>query len=176
VTDTPAMLKTYLQDHHAGATAGAELARRAAGSNADSEYGAELEQLADDIAADRESLEHVMELLDVKPNSLKDAAGWTAEKFGRLKPNNSLLSYSPLSRVVELEGLLIGVTGKLALWEALRVTLGDRLEDVDFGVLADRALDQRARLKDLRLNAVAEAFGAAQPASANARRASPGSA
>jgi hypothetical protein len=38
-----------------------------------------------------------MELLGVKPNPIKDAAGWTAEKFGRLKPNNSLLSYSPLS-------------------------------------------------------------------------------
>ena len=58
-----------------------------------------------------------MELLEVKPNPIKDAAGWTAEKFGRLKPNNSLLSYSPLSRVIELEGLVIGVTGKLALWE-----------------------------------------------------------
>ena len=178
MTDTPAMLKTYLQDHHAGATAGVELARRAAGSNAGNEYGAELERLAGEIAADRESLDRVMELLAVKAHPFKDAAGWTVEKFGRLKPNNSLLSYSPLSRVVEIEGLVLGVTGKLALWEALRVAVGERLEDVDFAELADRALDQRARLKDLRLRAVAEAFGAAQPvsASANARRASPGSA
>ena len=92
-----------------------ELARRAAGSNPDSEYGAELEQIADEVAADRESLERAMKLLEVKPSPIKDAAGWTAEKFGRLKPNNSLLSYSPLSRVIELEGLVIGVTGKLAL-------------------------------------------------------------
>jgi hypothetical protein len=117
-----------------------------------------------------------MEVLDVKPSTIKDAAGWTAEKFGRLKPNNSLLSYSPLSRVVELEGLMLGVTGKLALWEALRTVLGDRLEDVDLGTLADRALDQRARLKEMRLEAVAEAFATDQSESANARRASPGSA
>lgn len=170
------MLRTYLQDHHAGATAGVELARRAAGSNPDSEYGAELEQIADEVAADRESLERAMKLLEVKPSPIKDAAGWTAEKFGRLKPNNSLLSYSPLSRVIELEGLVIGVTGKLALWEALRTVVGERLEELDFGALADRALDQRARLQDLRLKAVAEAFGSAQAESANARRASPGSA
>jgi hypothetical protein len=176
VTSVPDMLKTYLQDHHAGATVGVELARRAAGSNSDNDYGSELEAIADEIAADRESLERVMEVLDVKPSTIKDAAGWTAEKFGRLKPNNSLLSYSPLSRVVELEGLMLGVTGKLALWEALRTVLGDRLEDVDLGTLADRALDQRARLKEMRLEAVAEAFATDQSESANARRASPGSA
>ena len=158
MTEPQAMLRTYLQDHHAGATVGGELARRAAGSNSESEYGPELEAIAGEIAEDREILERVMELLEVKPNPLKDAAGWTAEKFGRLKPNNSILSYSPLSRVVELEGLVIGVTGKLALWQSLRTALGERLE----------ALRERA---------AAEAFGGTQPASsANARRASPGSA
>ena len=176
MADTPAMLRTYLQDHHAGATTGVELARRAAGSNADSEYGSELERLADEIAADREALERVMELLEVKPHPVKDAAGWAVEKFGRLKPNNSLLSYSPLSRVVELEGLVIGVSGKLSLWEALRQTLGERLEEIDFAVLAARAAEQREALNELRLKAAGEAFGSRQPASANARRASPGSA
>ena len=178
MSDPRAMLRTYLQDHHAGATVGGELARRAAGSNAESEYGPELEAIADEIAEDRETLERVMELLEVKPNPLKDAAGWTAEKFGRLKPNNSLLSYSPLSRVVELEGLVVGVTGKLALWQSLRTTLGEGLDDVDFTALAERARDQRERLEALRERAAAEAFGEGQPASAsaNARRASPGSA
>ena len=176
MSGVPDMLKTYLQDHHAGATAGLELARRAAGSNSDTDYGPELEAIAGEIAADREALERAMELLEVKPSTLKDAAGWTAEKFGRLKPNNSLLGYSPLSRVVELEGLVLGVTGKLALWEALRTAIGDRLEEIDFGELADRALDQRARLKAMRLQAVAEAFATDQTESANARRASPGSA
>ena len=61
MTDVPAMLRTYLQDHHAGSTAGLELARRTAGSNADTEYGAELARIADEIAADRETLEQVMD-------------------------------------------------------------------------------------------------------------------
>jgi hypothetical protein len=38
MTETPAMLRTYLQDHHAGATAGGELARRTAAANPDSDY------------------------------------------------------------------------------------------------------------------------------------------
>jgi hypothetical protein len=152
------MLRTYLQDHHAGATAGLELARRAAGSNSESDYGAELDRIAGEIAADREALEQVMSGLGVKPSTIKDAAGWTAEKLGRLKPNNSLLSYSPLSRVVELEGLLIGVTGKLALWESLRSALGESIDGIDLAALAERAADQRSRLEALRKRAAAEAF------------------
>lgn len=156
--DLSPMLRTYLQDHHAGATAGLELARRAAGSNTETEYGPELARIADEIAADRETLEQVMAVLDVGPSTLKDAAGWTAEKLGRLKPNNSLLAYSPLSRVVELEGLLIGVTGKLGLWQSLRVAVGDCVDGVELGELLERAADQRERLERLRERAAAEAF------------------
>ena len=99
-----------------------------------------------------------MERLGVKPHPVKDAGGWVAEKLGRLKPNNRPLGYSPLSRVLELEGLLIGVTGKLALWEALRDSLGESLDGVDLVALGDRAQDQRARLEDMRRRAAVEAF------------------
>lgn len=152
------LLRTYLQDHHAGSTVGVELARRAAGANRDTEFGEPLARIADEIAEDRESLERLMERLGVKPHPVKDAGGWVAEKLGRLKPNNRLLGYSPLSRVLELEGLLIGVTGKLALWEALRDSLGESLDGVDLVALGDRAQDQRARLEDMRRRAAVEAF------------------
>ena len=155
------MLRTYLQDHHAGSTAGVELARRAASSNEGAEMGTELARIADEIAADRDSLEAVMETLGVGPSRLKDAGGWTAEKLGRLKPNNSLIGYSPLSRVIELEGLVLGVTGKLALWESLRAAVGDRVGDTDLAELIERAGDQRARLEELRRAAAAEALAAA---------------
>ena len=152
------LLRTYLQDHHAGSTVGVELARRAAGANQDTEFGEPLARIADEIAEDRESLERLMERLGVKPHPVKDAGGWVAEKLGRLKPNNRLLGYSPLSRVLELEGLLIGVTGTLALWEALRDSLGESLDGVDLVALGDRAQDQRARLEDMRRRAAVEAF------------------
>jgi hypothetical protein len=152
------MLRTYLQDHHAGATAGLELARRAAGSNEESDYGPELLEIAGEIEADRESLERVMERLGVEPSRVKDGAFWTAEKLGRLKPNNSLLSYSPLSRVIEIEGLVIGVTSKLALWDSLREAVGDRIDGVEFAALSQRAAEQRSRLEALRRRAAAEAL------------------
>ena len=153
------LLKTYLQDHHAGATVGLELARRTAGANEDNpQFGPELARIAEEIAEDRETLEQIMERLEVKPNKLKDAGGWTMEKLGRLKPNNRLVGYSPLSRVIELEGLVIGVTGKQALWEAVQTAVGESLDGISLTTMSERAADQRSRLEGLRRSAAAEAF------------------
>ncbi|MGH2954718.1 MAG: hypothetical protein ACRDK9_12030 [Solirubrobacterales bacterium] len=152
-------LATYLRDHHAGATGGVELARRAAGSNEGNAYGKELARIAAEIAEDRDALERVMEELGVRADPIKDRAAWVAEKLGRLKPNGSLVSYSPLSRVIELEGLVLGVTGKVALWESLKAATPPGVETVDLERLAERAADQRSRLEDLRRTAASEALG-----------------
>ena len=152
-------LATYLQDHHAGATAGLELARRSAGSNEGTLYGPELAAIAQEIDEDRKTLERVMEERGVEPHMLKEGGAWVLEKLGRLKPNDSLLSYSPLSRVLELEGLIAGLSGKLALWDALRTALGEGFAGANFEQLAERARDQRTRLEDLHARASAEALG-----------------
>jgi len=152
------LLETYLQDHHAGATAGLELARRSAGSNEGTAYGPELATIAAEIDEDRRTLGRVMEELGVEPHQIKEAGAWLLEKVGRLKPNDSWLSYSPLSRVLELEGLIAGVSGKHALWEALRTALGDRFAGVDFAERAGLASDQRTRLERLHARASAEAL------------------
>ena len=135
-------LATYLNDHLLGATAGTELARRAARENQGSELGAFLEGLARELEEDRETLLALMRELGVKPDQLKVAAGWTAEKLGRLKPNAQLRGYSPLSPLVELEGLLVGIQGKLAMWQALAevaVKLGlDRARFEELGARAER--------------------------------------
>ena len=113
------LLGIYLNDHLAGSTAGAELARRAAGSNEGNDYGAFLAELAREIQEDRETLREIMRRLQYGEDIPKKVGAWTAEKIGRLKPNGQLRGYSPLSRLVELEGLTLGITGKLALWKAL---------------------------------------------------------
>jgi len=55
----------------------------------------------------------------VGKDRLKVAAGWAGEKAGRLKLNGRVTGYSPLSRLVEVEGLLLGVTGKRTAWQSL---------------------------------------------------------
>jgi hypothetical protein len=117
-----------------------------------------LEGICAEIEADRTTLEEVMERLAVKRNTAKIAGAWTAEKLGRLKLNGRLRGYSPLSRLLELEMLHIGITGKLELWQALQRTLGSKLSDVDFSALIQRAESQRQTVERLRLDAATEAL------------------
>ena len=80
-----------------------------------------------------------------------------AERVGRLKLNGKLVSRSPLSSVIELETLVVGVRGKEALWTALQ-RAGVSLEDIDLEALADSARAQGVELETLRLDAATEAF------------------
>jgi hypothetical protein len=155
------LVAIYLRDHHAGATAGLELARRAARANRGNSYGEELASLAAEIEEDLRTLERIMEDLGVGPDWIKDRVAWTGERLARLKRNGTWVSYSPLSRVVELEALVIGVTGKLALWEALRAALGEAPGGVALDSMEERARDQRGRLDSLRRRAAREAFSTA---------------
>jgi hypothetical protein len=155
-------LRIYLQDHLAGSTAGLELARRTRGSNEGTEYGPPLAKITDEIDADRKALEAIMEDLGFGGDTIKNVAAWGFEKVGRLKLNGELTSYSPLSRVVELEGLLTGITGKRALWVALLELAPNepRLDAPRLERLRDRADEQRATVEELREKAALEAFTA----------------
>jgi hypothetical protein len=156
---TDRFLPIYLNDHLAGSVAGIELARRIRGSNEGTPLGTALAELCAEIEADQQTLRDVIARLEVSESRVKPAAAWLAEKLGRLKLNGQLHGYSPLSRVLELEGLEAGVHAKLLLWRALGRTHGIRLEGFDFGALAARAESQRERLEEQRLEAVRIAFG-----------------
>jgi hypothetical protein len=153
-------LRIYLQDHLAGSTAGLELARRTSKANRGSEYGPPLAKIADEIESDRRQLQAIMDALGFGGDRLKNVAAWTLEKAGRLKLNGEFTHYSPLSRVVELEGLLTGITGKWGLWVALlEVAPGEpRLDAELLTRLRDRAEEQRATVQELREKASREAF------------------
>jgi hypothetical protein len=155
------MLAIYLNDHLAGATAGLELARRTASAQRGTTDGPALQQLADEIAQDRESLLAIMRALDVGVQHYKVGAGWLAEKVGRLKLNGAWLSRSPLSSLVELEGLYVGINGKGCLWRTLRV-LADtdtRLDTDELDRLVARAGDQAQRVEQMRLRVSGEVLG-----------------
>jgi hypothetical protein len=135
------LLAIYLQDHLAGATLGVELARRAATENAGTPLGATLASLAREIECDRDALRSTMSSLQVGPDQLKNGVAWTAEKAARLKFNGRVTEYSPLSPVIELEGLIMGVNGKRAMWRTLRRLADDdrRLQPVQLDDLIARA-------------------------------------
>lgn len=153
------LVEIYLADHLAAATAGLDLARRSARSNTGTDLGAALERLAGEIHEDRSTLERLIEALGLRASRAKIAAAWAGEKLGRLKLNGQVRGYSPLSRVLELEALSVGVAGKLALWESLREAgIGARASGFDLEQLAERARRQRAEIEELRVQAAREAF------------------
>jgi hypothetical protein len=157
-------LAIYVNDHLAGATAGVELARRVRDSNRDSaDFGEPLADLCAAIELDRGTLGRLMKERGIDRDRLKVKAGWLGEKLGRLKLNGQLRGYSPLSRVIELEGLVLGIGGKIEMWATLRRALGSEWHGFDFAALEERALGQRQVADDLQSRAVEVMLSAESP-------------
>ncbi len=152
-------LAIYLRDHHAAARAGTRIARRAAtGVSRDLEGVGELAQVADQVEEDFGTLERVMQAEGVSPDVVKDSLATILESLGRLKPNGRLRGRARLSDVIELETLVVGITGKAALWKSLAVAA--KRADQDFEALIDRAHSQREVVARLRDEASSRAFSA----------------
>lgn len=153
------LLGIYLNDHLAGATAGGEMFRRATRS-ARPPAREELERLTAEVKEDRQSLLALMRALTIPVRQYKVLGGWAMEKAGRLKPNGYLITRSPLSDLVELEGLLLGVQGKAAGFRALRSLTDDRsrIDGDELDRLIGRAEQQVEALERLRIQAASRAL------------------
>lgn len=154
-------LRIFLNDHLSGAVAAVELAKRTRDENDDETALYDfLDTLADDFEHDRETLEDLLDRIDEPQNPLKIGAAYLAERTGRFKPNDQLTGYSPLSRLVELEGLLFMLEGFRVLWRTLAVVAedDDRIDDYDFDERARRVQRRQHRLDAFRERAVRIAF------------------
>ena len=160
---TSKYLPIYLNDHLGGSTVGVELVQRIANEHRGTELGAFADGLAPEIKADRDTLLEIMERLGASKDQAKVAMGWITEKFGRLKPNGELRERSPLTPLIELEGLSLGIEGKRSLWVALSAVdaVAERIGRPRLDELIARAEDQRARVETRRLDAARQAFTAA---------------
>ncbi len=158
--DRQKLLRIYVQDHFAGSTVGLNLARRSAGANRGTTYGDDLARIADEIDQDRQTLEAITDQLDIPRDQVKNTLARGLELAGRLKLNGQLTGYSPLSRLVELEGLITGISGKISLWRALLelVPQEPRLDAERLQQLIERGEEQRRTVEELRTRAVRDAF------------------
>jgi hypothetical protein len=169
-------LGIYLNDHLAGSVGGLELAVRTETENRSNPVGRYLAAFIPELRHDQSILKAVMQALELKEDPLKTRLAWVGEKLGRLKLNGSLVRYSPLSRLVELEGLCVATEGRLSLWRTLaRLSSKDsRLAAFDFEALIARGETQLQALQHLRARAAdvafadePVAFGATEPVIAN---------
>lgn len=151
-------LAIYLQDHHAGAEGGLALARRAASNQRGTGAGQVLEEIAREIEEDKQVLLRAMQQVGASPSPIKALGAKLGERGGRLKLNGQLLGASPLSPVIELEGLLSGVKSKQHVWMLLRDATDVALDGVDPDRMIQRADDQLERLQDLWREAARSAF------------------
>ena len=142
------LLAIYLNDHLGGSAAGLALVRRCRRSNAGTPLDRVLIDVEAEIEADQRTLEALMVRLGIGRNRVKRTLGSIAEFAARLKGNGRLVRYSPLSRVVELEGLAAGIVTKRSLWRSLRA-IADRhpaLDAAALDILVARATSQYDRV------------------------------
>ncbi len=145
------LLAIYLQDHHAAGVAGARVAKRAALAIDRSGHDGDLTHVASEIRQDLVELEGIMRQLGVEPDRVKDTFSRIAERVSRSKLNGRLLRRSPLSDLLELETLVVGITGKQALWVTLREVLPAQIEELD--QLLERAEEQKRLVEKARVEA-----------------------
>ena len=166
------LLGIYMTDHLALGVFARELARRAQRASEEPALRAALARVAEDgIGQDISLYRQMMRRLGHSPRSPKIALAVAAERLGRAKLNGRLRRRSPLSSFEELDFLVMAIENKIVLWENLRDLAGlrERLPDIDFDRLIERARTQRAELEPFRTEAGRLALGGpAQPSRAAA--------
>lgn len=154
------LLTIYLNDHLAGAALGLRVMKRCARSNEGEPLAATLRDIVGEVEVERRVILGVLHRLGGRLNPLKQAGAWFSEKLGRGKLNGHLVTYSDLSRLEEVEGIMLGVRGRLALLQALQIVADETgtLRDVDFVAFEHQAEQQVERLEAHREEAARRAF------------------
>ncbi len=154
------LLAVYLNDHLAASAGGVGLARRARDAHRDDDHDratfALLADVTSEIEADKEQLERIIGMVGARRDHIKQLMAVGAERVARLKANGRLARRSPLSSLIELEGLAIAVQGKRCGWRALQQLEDPRLSGIDLGWLVARAEEQYQRLEERRLAVAAQ--------------------
>ena len=156
-------LRIYLDDHLALMVGEIQLIRRCRRSNRGTPLGDFLLQLENDVEAQKSIANDIHHCFGGKLNvegKAKQIAAWLAEKFGRLKLNDSFLRYSELSRVVELETLAAAAQERIAVWDNFDALASRdaRFEGVTFSFFREQSRQHLEELDTRRRFAAAEAF------------------
>ena len=153
-------LQIYLDDHVALMVGELELIRRCQQSNRLDPLGEFLERLYVEVQTQRSIVKDVLHRLGGKDSMFKGGGAWLAEKLGRLKLNGTLLSYSSLSRLLELETLAAAALERIAVWDNLEAIArtDSRLAGITFDFFRQQSQGHLDELAARRRNAATQAF------------------
>lgn len=154
------LLLAYLNDHLAGSVIAIEMGEHCRDNHATPALAAFLDGLLGEIESDRTVLKDLIGRLGGDQDTAKKSAAWLGEKAGRLKLRGDEPAEVALSRLEQLEVLMLGIRGKLGLWDVLeRLSAKDeRLRSFDWANLRRSAADQVERVDGQRIRAAQEAF------------------
>ena len=160
-------IDVYLNDHLAGATFGADLARQLEASAEGTDFQPEINRLAVEIEGDLDTLTDLMQRIGAARNPSKQATAWVAEKASRLKLSGLTAGDDELGTFLSIETLSLGVEGKASLWVTLKELRGQypELQSTDLDGLLQRAQRQRRDLEAARMSAAKRLFMTDAPAS-----------
>ncbi len=150
----------YLNDHMGGAMLGSELAEQIADRNEGTPLGDLMAPVAAEVEEDRQTLDDLMERLEVGRNPVKQAGGWLAEKWSRVKFSGAGSGDSDHGNFMALETLALGILGKRSLWVALQSIEDqqDAIRDLDLEDLIARADGQHGIVERARIQAAVGVF------------------
>ena len=156
-------LRIYLDDHLALMVAEAELVSRCWWSNRGTPLGDFLQTLENEVNAQKSIARDIIHRIGGKEgieSKAKQSVAWFAEKLGRFKLNDSLLRYSELSRVVELETLAAAAQERVSFWDNFDAvaSLDSRLDGITFSFFRDQSQQHLDELNARRRFAAEEAF------------------
>lgn len=154
-------LSVYLNDHFAGSAFGTDLSRQLAEDHSEEPWGPRLEEISQQIAEDKRSLQELMEQLDISPSTLKELTGWVGEKLSKIKLATGAESETHVRKLLSIETLCIGVDGKRMLWRNLKEVEGvhPALKAADLDRLQARAESQLSDLEEIRLEIARRVLG-----------------
>lgn len=154
------LLRIYLNDHLATSVALVEQVDYCLSNNPGGELEVLLPRLLGEIREEQAILKDTIDRIGGLENPVKKSAAWLAEKVHRTKPSGSLFGYTHLARMEELEEMVVAVSGKRALWQALGTVSAtdDRFDGVDFDALVRRSERQIAAIEPHRIAAARRAF------------------
>ncbi|MGC1274970.1 MAG: hypothetical protein WBC44_14790 [Planctomycetaceae bacterium] len=154
------LLISYLNDHLAGSVIAIEMGEHCRDNHAGSELAEFLDGLLREIESDRTVLKDLIGRLGGDQDAAKKSAAWLGEKAGRLKLRGDAPAEIALSRLEQLEVLMLGIRGKLGLWDVLErlAATEERLQSFDWAKLQRSAADQVERVDGQRIRASQEAF------------------
>ena len=146
-------LATYLNDHLAGSVVAVELMQSLESSHENTPVATFVRELRGDIEADQKQLQRLMSSLEITESRTRKASAWLTEELTALKLRFDDSEDGNLRLFESFEALSLGIEGKQSLWRALSAAaeISPELRILDYGVLQQRAQEQRDRVESKRI-------------------------